>query len=87
MEYKISKTIYNENTLLKVIYNWQECFDIVVSEDAYNYILSINPKLDNTAFEQNKFNKELEEQQLREDLDKQFGKLRDAIYAKAFKNF
>ena len=82
MEHKISKTIFTKETVLKVVYVWQENFTIVLSEDEYNYIISISDNDKN--FNLSKFSVDLQEQQLRETLNSQFGKLRDAIYEKAF---
>jgi len=82
MEHKISKTIFSKETVLKVVYLWQEKFTIILSEDEYNYIISISD--DNKDFDLTTFSTDLQEQQLRETLNSQFGKLRDAIYEKAF---
>ena len=82
MEHKISKTIFTKETVLKVVYLWQEKFTIILSEDEYNYIISISD--DNKDFDLTTFSTDLQEQQLRETLNSQFGKLRDAIYEKAF---
>ena len=57
MEFEISKTLYDKETILKVIYYYQDKFTI-------NIIL--------------------QEQQIRETLNKQFGDLRNSIYKKAF---
>ena len=82
MEHKISNTIFSKETVLKVVYLWQEKFTIILSEDEYNYIISISD--DNKDFDLTTFSTDLQEQQLRETLNSQFGKLRDAIYEKAF---
>lgn len=82
MEHKISKTIFTKETVLKVVYLWQENFTIVLSEDEYNYIISISDN--NKDFDLSKFSSDLQEQQLRETLNSQFGNLRNAIYEKAF---
>ena len=82
MEHKISKTIFSKETVLKVVYLWQEKFTIILSEDEYNYIISISD--DNKDFDLTTFSTDLQEQQLRETLNSQFGNLRDAIYEKAF---
>ncbi len=86
MQYSISKTIFSKEVILKVTYLWQENFCINISEDEYNYILSIDSKT-GLDFDWNKFNSQLQEQQLRETLNNQFGEIRDAIYNKAFSNF
>ncbi|MBR1984140.1 MAG: His-Xaa-Ser system protein HxsD [Clostridia bacterium] len=86
MEYKISKTIFNKEVILKVTYLWQEDFNINISEDENNYVLSVVSKT-GTDFIWDKFNSELQEQQLKENLNNQFGTIRDAIYEKAFSHF
>ncbi len=86
MEYKISKTIFNKEVILKVTYLWQEDFNINISEDENNYVLSVVSKT-GTDFNWDKFNSELQEQQLKENLNNQFGTIRDAIYEKAFSHF
>lgn len=86
MEYKISKTIFHKEVILKVAYLWQNDFSIIISEDENNYIISATSK-NATDFCWTKFYSELEEQQLRENLNLQFGSIRDAIYQKAFSRF
>ena len=83
MEYKISKSIFTKETVLKVVYLWQVNFTIVLSEDEYNYIISVSDNI-TSNFDLSKFSTDLQEQQLRETLNSQFGSLRDAIYGKAF---
>ena len=83
MDYKLSKTTFNKDTVLKVVYLWQERFVINISEDEYNWILNT----ESSDFDFTQFNKELQEQQLRETLCCQFGTLRDSIYSKAFQHF
>ena len=58
-------------------------FNIYVSENANEYVLNIESKND-CDFDFSRFNQELQEQQLRENLNKQFGSLRESIYKKAF---
>ncbi len=86
MKYKVSKTVFFKEAILKVVYLWQENFNINIAEDDDNYIISIVSKA-GTDFDWDKFNSELQEQQLKEDLNNQFGTLRDAIYEKAFSHF
>lgn len=81
---KLSKSVFDHNTILKTVYLWQENFSIKISEDEYNFILDIIPKEDTSIFEQSKFLEMLNEQQLRENLSKDFGQLRNTIYQKAF---
>lgn len=86
MEYKVSKNVFNKTTLLKIVCLWQKDFNITIAEDEYNYILTVDSK-NVDVFNAEQFNKELQEQQLRENLNNQFGNLRDYIYKKAFSNF
>lgn len=83
MEYKLSKSLYERDVLLKVIYSVGDKFNIYVSENANEYVLNIESKND-CDFDFSRFNQELQEQQLRENLNKQFGLLRESIYKKAF---
>lgn len=87
MEYKISKATFNKETVLKVVYLWQENFTINIAEDDYNWTLNIESKNTSNEVDIDMFNRELQEQQLRETLNKQFGNLRDCIYSKAFQHF
>lgn len=86
MDYKISKNIFSKESILKIVYLWQKDFSIVIEEDEYNYILRITPN-NGAIFNVENFNRELQEQQLRETLNNQFGRLRDSIYNKAFEHF
>ncbi len=86
MEYKISKSIFQKEVILKILYLWQGKFCINISEDGNNYILKVIDKSD-VVFDFDKFNMELNEQQLRENLNNQFGPIRDSIYKKAFSHF
>lgn len=86
MNFKVSKTIFSKESILKVVYLWQKDFNIVIEEDEYNYILNIL-SVGDAVFNVENFNKELQEQQLRETLNNQFGMLRDSIYNKAFEHF
>jgi len=87
MEHKFSKTVFSKEAILKTVYLWQKDFNISISEDEYNFILNIEEKTPNNVFNAAKFNSQLDEQQLREQLNKQFGNLRDYIYNKAFAHF
>ena len=87
MEFKFSKTVFSKEAILKTVYLWQQNFIIIISEDEYNFILNIESKIENGMFDISKFNSELEEQQLREQLSMQFGNLRDCISKKAFTHF
>lgn len=80
-QYKFAKSVFDKDAILKTVYLWQ---DILVSEDEFNYIIEVN-SLNN--FDIDKFNSDLQEQQLRENLNSQFGELREAIYNKAFERF
>ena len=66
---------------MKTVYLWP---NVLISEDEFNYVIEVNSP-DN--FDINKFNSDIQEQQLRENLNSQFGELREAIYNKAFERF
>ena len=82
----LGKTIYSSSAIQKTIYLLQNDFLIRVTEDEYNYVLNIS-KLRDEEFIESDFYKLLNEQQLRETLNIQFGKLREEIYKKAFSRF
>lgn len=86
-ELKVSKKIYSKTAILKVAYDFQDNFNIVISEDEYNYILSVKSKNNDLSFNIEFFNNKLQEQELREKLNAQFGSLRNIIYEKAFEQF
>ena len=83
MEFEISKTLYDKETILKVIYYYQDKFTINIKESDFNYIINV---IENTSeyFDIHMFIVFLQEQQIRETLHKQFGDLRNSIYKKAF---
>ena len=78
-QYKFAKSVFDKDAILKTVYLWQ---DILVSEDKFNYIIEVNSP---NNFDIDKFNSDLQEQQLRETLNGQFGELREAN--KAFERF
>ena len=80
-QYKFAKSVFDKDAILKTVYLWQ---DILVSEDKFNYIIEVNSP---NNFDIDKFNSDLQEQQLRETLNGQFGELREAISYKAFERF
>lgn len=81
---ELSKSVFNKNTILKTVYLWQECFSINIKENEFNYVLEVVPIKPDMVFDENSFNMQLNEQQLRETLNEQFGSLRNAVYEKAF---
>ncbi len=83
--YKFSKSVFSKESILKTVYLWQKDFTIVISEDEYNFLLNISQN--DTCFSIEQFTSALEEQQIREMLNNQFGALRDKIYSKAFEKF
>lgn len=87
MEYKLSKTTFNKEAMLKVVYLWQEDFIINIVEDEYNWIINVESEQADKEFCFDDFNREIQEQQLRETLNNQFGSLRDSIYNRAFQHF
>ena len=80
-QYKCSKSVFGKDAILKTVYLWP---NVLISEDEFNYVIEVNSP-DN--FDINKFNSDIQEQQLRENLNSQFGELREAIYNKAFERF
>lgn len=87
MEYKLSKTTFNKEAILKVVYLWQEDFNIDIIEDEFNWVIDVKSKQADKEFNFDDFNRDIQEQQLRETLNNQFGSLRDSIYSKAFQHF
>lgn len=83
--YKFSKSVFSKESILKTVCLWQKDFTIVISEDEYNFLLNISQN--DTCFSIEQFTSALEEQQIREMLNNQFGALRDKIYSKAFEKF
>ena len=83
--YKFSKSVFYKESILKTVYLWQKDFTIVISEDEYNFLLNISQN--DICFSIEQFASALEEQQIREMLNNQFGALRDKIYSKAFEKF
>ena len=87
MEYRLSKNTFNKETILKVAYLWQEHFIISIIEDKFNWIIDVKSRQADQEFNFDNFNRDIQEQQLRETLNAQFGRLRDSIYNKAFQHF
>lgn len=87
MEYRLSKNTFNKETILKVVYLWQEHFIINIIEDKFNWIIDVKSRQADQEFNFDNFNRDIQEQQLRETLNAQFGRLRDSIYNKAFQHF
>lgn len=87
MEYKLSKTTFNKEAVLKVVYLWQEDFNIDIIEDEFNWVIDVKSKQADKEFCFDDFNRKVQEQQLRETLNNQFGSLRDSIYSRAFQYF
>lgn len=83
MEIVLSKELYTKEVILKTIYLYHDRFTITIDSNEKSYTLEIGAlKKDN--FNEAEFLTSLQEQQLRELLNEQFGKLREAIYQKAF---
>ena len=80
-QYKFSKYVFGKDAILKTVYLWP---NVLISEDEFNYFIEVNSPYN---FDINKFNSDIQEQQLRENLNSQFGELREAIYNKAFERF
>lgn len=84
MEILLAKDLYSKEAILKTIYLFRKNFVIDVISNDGNFVLTINNSINNTVFDKEKFLSQLQEQQLRETLNKQFGSLKEAIYKKAF---
>jgi len=83
MQIKLLKEMYSKEAILKTVYSFNQDFAIGVNADEYSYILDIKP-VKGIDFDEASFLSKLQEQQLRETLNLQYGKLREAIYKKAF---
>lgn len=83
MEVILSKELYSKEALIKTIYLYNDQFIIIVNTDEKNFILKIET-IKNYIFNKAEFFSKLQEQQLREVLNEQSGKLREIIYQKAF---
>ncbi len=79
----LPKELYIKTAILKTVclYNNLNNFDI--NTDEKSYILEIDSS-GNNIFDEVSFFSKLQEQQLRETLNSQFGELRETIYKKAF---
>ncbi len=86
MKYEISKSLFLREVILKIVYMYHNVCDISIEENDNNYVLNVKSN-NNYEFCFEKFNKKLQEQQLREILNAQFGVLRDSMYKKAFEYF
>lgn len=80
---ELSNKIYTKDAILKTVYLFHSDFVINVDEKNDYFVLEIKP-LHEKIFDENNFLFKLQEQQLRETLNSQFGSLRDKIYQKAF---
>lgn len=83
MDIKLLKELYSKEAILKTIHLFSNDFSILIDSNEHYFILnikSLNDKVFNDVF----FMTNLQEQQLKETLNLQFGKLREAIYDKAF---
>lgn len=86
MQHILSKSMFSDKTILKTVYLWRNDYAINIKEDENNYILEISSN-NGCMFNIENFIKELQEQQLRDNLNAQFGSLRDSIYKRAFEHF
>ena len=83
MEIILPKEIYSKEAIIKTTYLFHDNFTINFAFNDISYILTIN-SLNKAIFDKADFLSKLQEQQLREFLNEQSGKLREAIYQKAF---
>jgi His-Xaa-Ser system protein HxsD len=79
----LSKEIYTKEAITKASYLFKNEVVFDINTDETRFILNAKP-IDNNVFYTYKFMNNLQEQQLRENLNKEFGSLRDKIYEKAF---
>lgn len=85
----ISKTIYEKDAVLSAAYSFSDKFGIRIESESGDFFnLIIEPlehqKETNIKEVEHKFNNELIDQQLRLDLEKRFGSLRELIVKHAF---
>lgn len=82
-EIALTKDVYSKEAILKTVYLFHDEFVIDINSDDKTYILTIK-SINGCCFSEADFLSKLQEQQLREVLNKQSGSLREAIYKKAF---
>lgn len=83
MEIELLKELYSKEAVLKTIHVFSNDFSISIESNERSFILNVKSSTDN-FFDEALFMKKLQEQQLKETLNSQFGELRKAIYNKAF---
>lgn len=83
MEISLVKELYSKEAVLKTVHLYHDEYSITIDIDERVYILNVKP-LKNALFSKEEFLSNLQEQQLREVLNEQSGKLREVIYQKAF---
>lgn len=83
MEIELLKELYSKEAILKTIHVFSNDFSILIDSKEHSFILNIK-SLKDKIFDEVLFMTKLQEQQLREALNSQFGELREAIYKKAF---
>lgn len=83
MQLKLLKEMYSKEAILKTVHLFNDDFTIDITTDEHSFILDIK-SLSSIGFEEVPFLSKLQEQQLRETLNLQYGELREAIYKKAF---
>jgi len=79
----LPKELYTKETILKTVCLYNNLYNFDINTDDKSYILEIDPS-NNNIFDEVSFFSKLQEQQLREILNNQFGELRETIYQKAF---
>lgn len=83
MKLFLSNKVYGKEAVLKASYMMKEDFSFFIDVDADYFILNFTA-LNDKSFNETKFMDSINEQQLRETLNDEFGELRNQIYAKAF---
>lgn len=83
MEIELLKELYSKEAILKTIHLFSNDYNILLSSNEYAFVIKIK-SLTDKIFDEILFMTKLQEQQLKETLNLQFGNLRETIYNKAF---
>lgn len=83
MEIELLKELYSKEAILKTVHLFSNDFNILFGSKEYAFVIKIESLTDKN-FDEILFMTKLQEQQLKETLNLQFGNLREAIYNKAF---
>lgn len=83
MEIELLKELYSKEAILKTVHLFSDNFSILLGSNEYSFSIKVEP-LKDKFFDEILFMTKLQEQQLKETLNLQFGNLRETIYNKAF---